>query len=81
MDIKPEWFGKRIRVTDTSDRTQIGLACYSKVSDDDVPDMSVLRLKFVGGYTDYAPDDLQKVELVELGEFEGSKRDIGVVRM
>ena len=80
MDIQPEWYGKRIKITDWQGNSLVGIACHETFEQDTKPDYTVIRLKYVGGYQDYTAEMIKNVEVVELETFEGNKRDIGIVR-
>ncbi len=75
MEIRTDWFEHRIRITDKDGnvKTGIGVVAEEPVNDNK-PDFSKIRLKYVGGSTVYAPEDIKNVEIMEFEKYEDLNR-------
>ena len=77
MEIRTDWFEHRIRSTDKDGnvKTGIGVVAEEPVNDNK-PDFSKIRLKYVGGSTVYAPEDIKNVEIMEFEQYEDLNRQV-----
>ena len=71
MEINTDWFERRIRITDKNGVTKTGIGVVvEEPKNDDLPDFSRIRLRYVGGSTVYEPDDIKNVEIMEFSQYE-----------
>lgn len=80
MEINTDWFERRIRITDKNGVAKTGIGVVvEEPKNDDLPDFSKIRLRYVGGSTVYAPEDIEKVEVLEFAKYEDLDRVISPV--
>lgn len=71
MEINTDWFERRIRITDKNGVTKMGIGVVvEEPKNDELPDFSRIRLRYVGGSTVYEPDDIKNVEIMEFSQYE-----------
>lgn len=81
MEINTDWFEHRIRITDKNGVTKTGIGVVAEEPrNEDLPDFSKIRLRYVGGSTVYAPEDIEKVEILEFAQYEDLDRVVSPVQ-
>ena len=81
MKINTDWFEHRIRITDKDGNVKTGIGVVvEEPKNDDKPDFSRIRLKYVGGSTVYEPKDIQQVEILEFEKYEDLNRVVSPIQ-